>query len=69
MYPLYENIRERREELDISQEELALRIGYKGKSMISKIENGRVDLHYSKIVAIAEALKTTEAALCGWTKK
>lgn len=69
MYPLYENIRERREELDISQEELALRIGYKGKSMISKIENGRVDLHYSKIVAIAEALETTEAALCGWTKK
>lgn len=66
MYKLYENIKLRREALGLSQDELAKRVGYTGKSMISKIESGQVDLPYSKILAFAEALETTEPALLGW---
>ena len=38
--PLYDNIRLRREALGMTQEELALSSGYKGKSAIARIENG-----------------------------
>ena len=68
MYKLYENIKLRREALGLSQDALAIRVGYTGKSMISKIESGKVDLPYSKILLFAEALDTTEAALLGWEK-
>ena len=41
---LYENIKKRRPELNMSQQELAELVGYKGKSMISQVENGQIDL-------------------------
>ncbi len=66
MYPLYSNIKNRRKELKISQGKLAVMIGYKDKSMISKIEKGNVDLPYSKIIAISEALRISEPELLGW---
>ena len=56
---LGDRIRLRREELRISQEELATRLGYKSRSTIAKIESGENDLTQSKIVAFAEALSTT----------
>ncbi len=56
---LGDRIRLRREELRISQEELATRLGYKSRSTIAKIESGENDLTQSKIVAFAEALNTT----------
>lgn len=56
---LGDRIRLRREELRMSQEELATRLGYKSRSTIAKIENGENDLTQSKIVAFAEALNTT----------
>ena len=59
-------IRLRREELGMSQEELAHKIGYKSKVSVTKIEKGQRDLPRSKIVDIAEALHTTPAALLGW---
>lgn len=37
---IYKRIRARREELGISQEELAKRMGYRSRSSINKIENG-----------------------------
>ena len=40
MLEIYKRIRARREELGISQEELAKRIGYRSRSSINKIENG-----------------------------
>ncbi len=56
---LGDRIRLRREELRMSQEELATRLGYKSRSTIAKIESGENDLTQSKIVAFAKALSTT----------
>lgn len=59
-------IKRRREELGISQEELAFQAGYKSRSSINKIEVDGRGLPQSKIIAIANALKTTPACLMGW---
>lgn len=64
MLTLYENIKSRREELGLTKVELANRIGYE-RSMITKVEQGKVDLTQSKIVAFAKALETTPAKLMG----
>lgn len=66
MLEIYKRIRARREELGISQEELAKRLGYKSRSSINKIEKGENDIPQSKIVAFAQALRTTPEALMGW---
>lgn len=66
MLKLYMNIRDRRKELHMTQAELAEKVGYSGKSMIAKIENGKVDLSQSKIMEFAKVLHTTPAALMGW---
>lgn len=63
------NILKRRKELNMTQEELAKKIGYTSKSTINKIENGINDIPQSKIVAFAEALKTTPAYLMGWEQE
>ena len=63
---LYENIRRRREELGISQEELANMLGYKSRSSINKIEKGINDIPQSKIVEFAKALRITPEELMGW---
>lgn len=63
---LYKRIRQRREELGISQEELAKLLGYKSRSTIAKIEKGENDITQSKIIAFAKALKTTPRDLMGW---
>lgn len=65
---LYENIRNRRIELDMSQDELARRLGYTSRSMICKVESGRVDLPSSKIVEFAKALQTEPEYLMGIEK-
>ena len=54
-----DRIRKRRIELDMSQAELAKLMGYADKSMVAKIESGKVDLTQSKIKAAAKALRTT----------
>jgi len=59
----------RRKELDMTQEELAKRMGYKSKSTINKIENGTNDIPQSKIVKFAEVLDTTIAYLMGWEEE
>lgn len=59
-------IKQRREELGMSQEELARMAGYKSRSSINKIEVDGRGLPQSKITAIAKALKTTPASLMGW---
>ena len=60
------NIRRKREELGLSQEELATRVGYRHKTSINKIELGINDLPQNKIVKFADALETTPAVLMGW---
>ena len=59
-------IRKRREELEMTQEELADKLHYKSKTTIAKIENGTNDIVQSKVVEFAEALKTSPAYLMGW---
>ena len=59
MKTIGERIKERREQLQLSQEELALKLGYKSRSTINKIEMDSRNLKQSKIKAIADALETT----------
>lgn len=59
-------IRKRREELEMSQEELALRLGYKSRSSIAKIEKDGRELPQKKIASIAAVLQTTPAYIMGW---
>lgn len=65
MSSIYERIKQRRIELGLTVEELANKMGYKDKSSISKIENGKADIPTSKVVAFAKALETTTAYLLG----
>lgn len=65
---LYERIKSRREELGLSQEELAHRVGYKDRSSIAKIESGVNDITQSKIAIFAKALETTTLWLMGDTE-
>lgn len=69
MATLYDRIKSRRTELGLTVEELAHKIGYKDKSSISKIENGKADIPQSKIAAFADALQTTPAYLMGWEEQ
>lgn len=65
MLKLYENIKKNRLQLRMSQKELAKRTGYTDRSMITKIEKGRVDLPLSKIILFADVLQTTPIELMG----
>ena len=56
----------RREELNISQAELARKVGYTSRSTITRIERDGNGISQDKIVAIAKALKTTPSYLMGW---
>lgn len=64
-----DKIRKRRIEIDMTQEELATKLGYKHKSSIAKIENGYNDVPQKKVVEFAHALKTTVAYLMGWEEE
>lgn len=66
MLELYKNIKRRRQQLKMTQTDLALKMGYADKSMIAKIEKGNVDLPQSKILAFANVLETTPGELMGW---
>lgn len=63
---LAQNIKRRRIELNLSQSELASKVGYKDKGSISRIENGTLDLTQSQIVNFAKALEVSPAYLMGW---
>lgn len=62
-------IRNRRNELGISQEALAARMGLKSKSTICKIERGDDNLTSDTVSKYAEALNTSPAYLMGWDKE
>lgn len=63
---IYDRIKTRREQLGMSQQELAEKLGYKSRSAINKIESGSRDISQSKISAFASALNTTPSYLMGW---
>jgi transcriptional regulator with XRE-family HTH domain len=60
-----DRIRNRRELLGLSQEDLARMIGYTSRSSINKIETGAQQLRQSKIKAVADALDTTVNYILG----
>lgn len=61
-----DNIRKRREELNMSQEELAKKLGYRSRSSVNKIELNLQDIPQKKIIQFAEALNTTVSFLMDW---
>ena len=63
---LYERIRKLRTDAGMTQDDLAKAMGYKDRSMITKIEAGRVDISQKKVEEFAKALGTTSAYLMGW---
>ena len=65
MNKLYENIKNRRNALGMTQQELAEKMGYTNRSSIAKIETGAVDLSQSKIIQFAKVLETTPSELMG----
>ena len=66
---LGEKVKLKREELNLSQEELAEKMNYKSKTSIHKIEVGITDLPLSKVKELAAVLKTTPAYLKGWEEE
>lgn len=66
MLTLYKNIRNLREQLGYTQQELAEMTGYSDRTSIAKIESGKIDLPQSKIISFANALNTTPSELMGW---
>ena len=65
MLELYSNIKRLRKLHNMSQQELAEAVGYKGKSMIAQVENGKVDLSASMISKFAEVFNVSELDLMG----
>ncbi len=63
---IYERIKELRKSRGMSQDELAKKCGYEGRSMISRIEAGCVDLPLSKVELFANALNVAPAYLAGY---
>ena len=64
-----ERIKRRREELGMTQDELARAAGYKSRSSINKIEIDGRGIPQPKIEALAKALKVTPAYLMGWEEE
>lgn len=59
------NIKKYREISNMSQDELAKKLGYKTRSSIALIEAGRRDLPYKKMQTAASALNTTVPKILG----
>ena len=64
-----DRIKQRRLEIDMSQEELAKKVGYKDRSTVSYIEKNGDSLTMQKVKEIAEALRTTPSWLMGWDEE
>ena len=61
------NIRKRRYELGMSQQELASALGYRTRSTIAKIESGENDVSQKKLLRFAEVLGVTVEYLISGT--
>ncbi|ACV22267.1 XRE family transcriptional regulator [Slackia heliotrinireducens] len=57
------NIKLRRLELGLTQDQLARAIGYRSRSAVAKIESDATDLPVSKLLLLAQALDTTPERL------
>lgn len=62
---IYDRIKYLRENANMSQQELAEKVGFKTASAVNKIELGLRDINQTKILAFAKALETTPSFLLG----
>ena len=62
-------IKMRREELGMTQEELAKKLGYKSRSSINKIELGERRLTQPKILSFAKALDVSPLYILGMDER
>ena len=62
-----ERIKQKRIEANLSQDELAKKVGYKSRSSIQKIESAR-NLPITKVEKMANALDCDPGYLMGWTE-
>ena len=60
-----DRIKKRREELGMTQEELAKKLGYASRSSVNKVEKSR-ELSNKKVKLYSDALKCTPSYLMGW---
>lgn len=65
MLKAYERIRQLRKERGWSQAELAEKVGYADKSMISRIENGKIDLKLPQLEEFAKVFGVPSSELVG----
>lgn len=65
---IYDKIKYLREKMNLSQEELANKLGYKSKTSIHKIEQKKTDLPLSKVKEFAKVLNTTPEFLLGYNE-
>lgn len=61
-------IKQRREELGLTQEELAKKLGYANRSSVNKVETSR-EVSMKMINSYAIALETTVPYLMGWEEE
>ena len=62
MSDLSTRVRLRREQLGLSQQELARRMGYRSRSSITKLEKGINDLPQSKVEELAQGVSSPSRA-------
>lgn len=65
MHEIYKNIKKYRKTYGWTQTELAEKVGYADKGMISRIENGKVDLQQSQVIRFAEVFGIAPGELMG----
>ena len=63
-----DRIREKREELGMTQEELSKKLGYKSRSSVNKMENAR-ELPLKKVTMMADVLGCSPSYLMGWDEE
>ena len=68
MSDLSTRVRLRREQLGLSQEELARRMGYRSRSSITKLEKGINDLPQSKVRSWRRRWRPLPPLCWGWTR-
>ena len=61
-----QRIQERREQLGLSQTQLATRMGYSNRSAISRAETSGDEIGANRIKKFAEALNCSPSYLMGW---
>lgn len=66
MKALYRNIKALRQQKGLTQMEVAERLGYKDRSMLAKIEAGKVDITVEKVQAFADLFGVAPVDLIGW---